>query len=274
MRRWLALATLPWLAPAAGQAACTVSASGVSFGVDVPTTPANSTGTVTPNCDSGAYQISLSAGTSAGATQTGRLLTGPGGAEIAYSLSTDSGHTMNWGNNVPGGTGNGTAQPVTVYGRIVAGQYVAPGSYSDSITATVTGTTTVTANFTVNVTVQATCLISANPLAFGTYAGLLLSSSTTLTALCTNQTSWTISLDAGTSPGATVTNRLMVGTGGAELRYSLSSDAGHTVNWASATVPGSGTGTNQSVRVYGQIPAGQFVTPGSYSDTITVTLTY
>jgi spore coat protein U-like protein len=35
-----------------------------------------------------------------------------------------------------------------------------------------------------------------------------------------------------------------------------------------------GSGTAQTLTVYGQVPAGQFVTPGNYADTITVTLTY
>jgi spore coat protein U-like protein len=36
------------------------------------------------------------------------------------------------------GTGNGAAQAITVYGQAAAGQYVAPGSYADTITATIT----------------------------------------------------------------------------------------------------------------------------------------
>jgi len=40
------------------------------------------------------------------------------------------------------------------------------------------------------------------------------------------------------------------------------------------TVAGTGTGALQSLTVYGQLPANQKVLPGSYSDTITVTITY
>jgi spore coat protein U-like protein len=40
------------------------------------------------------------------------------------------------------------------------------------------------------------------------------------------------------------------------------------------TVPLTGNGAAQVETVYGQIPAGQFVAPGSYSDTITATVTY
>jgi spore coat protein U-like protein len=36
------------------------------------------------------------------------------------------------------GTGNGAIQALTVYGQTPAGQYVSPGSYTDTITATIT----------------------------------------------------------------------------------------------------------------------------------------
>jgi len=39
-------------------------------------------------------------------------------------------------------------------------------------------------------------------------------------------------------------------------------------------VPGTGTGGVQTLTVYGQLPANQNGPPGSYSDTITVTLTF
>lgn len=61
---------------------------------------------------------------------------------LAYALYSDSGRTTNWGNTVSTdtvpGTGNGSAQTLTVYGRIAAAQYVTPGSYADTITATIT----------------------------------------------------------------------------------------------------------------------------------------
>jgi spore coat protein U-like protein len=69
-------------------------------------------------------------------------MTGPGSALLGYSLFSDSARTVNWGQTVGTdtvtGTGNGTAQALTVYGDVPAGQYLAPGSYSDTITATVT----------------------------------------------------------------------------------------------------------------------------------------
>ncbi len=69
-------------------------------------------------------------------------MTGTDANGLAYSLLQDSARTVNWGNTVGmdtlAGTGNGAAQALTVYGRVPASQFVAPGSYADTITATVT----------------------------------------------------------------------------------------------------------------------------------------
>jgi spore coat protein U-like protein len=68
-------------------------------------------------------------------------MTGPGGATLSYALYQDSSHTTNWGNTVgtdtKSGSGNGSAQTLTVYGNLGGNQYPTPGSYSDTITATI-----------------------------------------------------------------------------------------------------------------------------------------
>jgi spore coat protein U-like protein len=79
------------------------------------------------------------------------------------------------------------------------------------------------------------------------------------------------------APGANVAARKMTGPGSALLGYVLASSS-QGVNWGQTvgmdTVPGTGNGSAQSLSVYGQIPDGQYVAPGAYSDTITVTVTY
>ena len=138
--------------------------------------------------------------------------------------------------------------------------------------------TTATATFTVSASVTATCLISATTLNFGTYAFVADPVSSTISVTCTNATTYNVGLSAGTATGATVTTRKMTGPGGALLGYGLFSDSGHATNWGNTvgtdTVAGTGNGVAQSLTVYGQIPAGQYVTAGSYSDTITATITY
>jgi len=88
------------------------------------------------------YNVGLSAGLATGATVTNRSMTGPASALLGYKLFSDSGRTINWGNtvgiNTVAGVGNGASQSLTVYGQIPAGQFVRPGSYADTITATVT----------------------------------------------------------------------------------------------------------------------------------------
>lgn len=87
-----------------------------------------------------------------------------------------------------------------------------------------------------------------------------------------------VGLNAGTATGATVANRSMTGPASTLLGYKLFSNSARTINWGNTvgadTVAGSGTGLAQSLTVYGQIPAGQYVKPGSYTDTITATITY
>jgi spore coat protein U-like protein len=77
-----------------------------------------------------------------GATVTSRKMTGPASAVLSYGMYQDTGHSANWGQTIGTdtvtGTGNGSAQAITVYGQTAAAQYVAPGSYADTITATIT----------------------------------------------------------------------------------------------------------------------------------------
>lgn len=141
---------------------------------------------------------------------------------------------------------------------------------------TIAATTTTTFNITA--TVVATCQISAAPLAFGNYSGALTNSTSTIIATCTNTSPYNIGLNAGTATGATVTARKMTGPAAALLNYNLYSNAGMTTNWGNTvgtdTVTGTGSGTAQNLTVYGSIPAGQLIAPGSYTDTITATITY
>ncbi len=127
-------------------------------------------------------------------------------------------------------------------------------------------------------TVQATCLNTATPLAFGTYTGAVAVATATVTVTCTNTTPYNVGLDAGLATGASVTTRQLTGPAAALLAYVLTSDAAHAVNWGitvgTDTVAGTGTGVGQPLTIYGQEAAGQFVTPGAYTDTITATVTY
>jgi spore coat protein U-like protein len=102
-----------------------------------------STSTLTVTCTGTTpYNVGLNQGTATGATVTNRSMTGPASVLLGYKLFSNSGRTTNWGNTVGtstvAGTGTGVAQALTVYGQILAGLSVQPGSYADTITATIT----------------------------------------------------------------------------------------------------------------------------------------
>jgi spore coat protein U-like protein len=140
------------------------------------------------------------------------------------------------------------------------------------------GAATTTTTFSVTATVTATCQVSASTLAFGSYSAAQADASTTISVSCTNLTAYVVSLDAGTGSGATTSTRKMTGPSGQTLNYALFQDSTRLVNWGNVagvdTVAGVGNGSAQSISVYGRIAASQFSTAGSYSDTVTVTITY
>jgi spore coat protein U-like protein len=272
-----ALLALVWVIPyAAAQTNCSpLSVTNLSFGTYTGTQLTGVTpGTV--NCTNGqSWTIGFNAGLGAGATETARKMTGPNSYTLNYQLFRDSARTLNWGDtqNVDTltGTGTGHAQTIYVYALLAANQLVAPGTYTDTISSATT-------TFTVTAVIQATCSISASTLAFGNYARSLINSTSTISVTCTNLTPYNVGLNAGTGTGATVTNRVMTGPSSAVLSYKLFSNSGRTTNWGNTvgtdTLAGTGSGSAQSLTVYGQVPAAQSVIPGSYTDTITATLTY
>ena len=136
---------------------------------------------------------------------------------------------------------------------------------------------TTTTTMAVSATVLSFCSVSALPLAFGNYSGVLLSASTTVSVTCTLGTTFNLGIDAGLGSGATVAARQMT-FGGNTLTYGLYSNAGATTvigtSIGTNTISSTGTGSSQSITVYGQVPAGQAVAPGLYTDTVTVTITY
>ena len=144
-----------------------------------------------------------------------------------------------------------------------------------SLAATVTTTFNVTAN------VVSVCSVTATSLGFGTYnasLGAANDTTSTVSVTCSNGTTYTTALDAGLGSGAAVNNRLMT-SGANTLGYGLYTTSARTTIWgdgnlSTATLPGTGNGSAQSITVFGRVPANQYVTAGSYTDTITATVTY
>jgi len=149
---------------------------------------------------------------------------------------------------------------------------------------------TANGTFVVSATVLAVCQMSATAINFGTYIpgnGTTLKANSTISIQCTSGTNApTLALNAGAS-GGTMANRLMLGPGAAKLQYNLYTSASY------GTVFGDGTGGSSTVPV--TIGTASFTTPvhvtvfgefldsaanrlaagaGTYTDTVTATLTY
>jgi spore coat protein U-like protein len=138
---YAATATTTFNVTATVPAICTVSATTLAFGTYTGT-QTDSTNAISVTCtNTTPYNVGLDAGSAPGATVTTRKMQS-GANLLAYAIYSDAGRTTNWGNTVGtdtvAGTGNGSAQAITAYGRIPAGAYPTPASYSDTITATVT----------------------------------------------------------------------------------------------------------------------------------------
>lgn len=141
---------------------------------------------------------------------------------------------------------------------------------------------TATSTFTVTLTIQANCTITANPLNFGTTGVLAaaLNQQGTLAVTCSNTTPYNVGLDGGNVSGSTVTARLMAGTATGNttttLGFQLYQDSGHTTIWGNTqgtnTVAGTGTGSAQTINIYGQVPTQTTPKPDTYQTTVTATV--
>lgn len=144
-----------------------------------------------------------------------------------------------------------------------------------------------TTTFQVTATVVKSCSIdSASTLAFGNYnpiSSTPLDQTSSIVVRCTNGTPYTLALNGGTTTGGTIAGRLMTTGAVNTLSYQLYTNSGRTTVWGdgtlgSSTVTGTGTGVlvanEQTLTVYGRIPINQTSAIGTYSDTITATLTF
>jgi spore coat protein U-like protein len=67
-------------------------------------------------------------------------------------------------------------------------------------------------------------------------------------------------------------------SGTATVGYRMYVDASHATNWGNTvgidTISGAGTGSQQTLTIYGRIPAQATPAAATYSDMVTVTVTY
>jgi len=205
--------------------------------------------------------------------------------------STDSGHDVFSVTMTLTGKGK-TSGIIPIYARTVP-QTATAGSYVSQIvsvlrTASQPGTTPPTvaecsaspikkSNYIeVRANFANTCYIgTATDMVFGSVAnlGTEVLQTSMISVRCPQNTSWRVSLDYGTSPLGTT--RRMTGPGGSRITYELYRDPGRSQPWGNTQGNSvSGTAATQDLFVYGRVPPQPVAAPGTYSDTITITLTY
>jgi spore coat protein U-like protein len=294
---------------------CSFSVSNVNFGA-VDTLSGNNddtTATVSISCSGVSLSTirlcpNLGFGTG-GVTESNRQMLS-GANILTYQLySTTWGGTI-WGSDLFADPptppalsvtlnvfGSGSISP-TVFARAFGGQSTAPaGSYLSTYSSTqaqlryatcplgncpacsasLAGSTNAT--FTVSATVASNCLVLAQNINFGSIGVLSANVDATgqITVTCTPTTSYTISLNGGTTGSPPASRKMSKGS--ETVTYGLYKDAVRSQIWGDAstpgsTVPGTGTGLSQNLPVYGRVPPQTTPSPGLYTDTVVVTVTY
>lgn len=276
--------------------------------------PVVTTGAVTASCsgDAGATVdvcVDLGAGIGGMASDGSTRYLLNNSNKLAFDIYRDAARTSRWASSYgSAGTGdpiemsvpldaNGSGSSTTVFwAAVAAGQGNAlSGRYSSMFfgadllarftaggTGGCSGTEAVgsTAGFMrVDATVAPRCTVNATALDFGS-VGMLsrnIDSTNALYVSCTSGTFYAILLDNGQS-GATDPARRSMSSGINRVSYGLYTNSARTVPWGDgnrgSVQAGIGTGTTQQFTVYGRVPPQKSPAPGTYSDTIVVTVMY
>jgi spore coat protein U-like protein len=293
---------------------CNLTVPNINFGsVDVlPGAAVNISGSVNLNCTGfGRNELDrfcISIGSGADFTGSQRQLGGSGSSKLNYDLYMDSAHAALWGSWQTSFdsaglqidfTSDGNGRIVTnvpIYARLFSSQQTAAaGSYSTTFPASIagayarfakaganscnTGGSHAQGGFSVLATIVSTCNISATNVNFGS-SGVVTSNidvTSTVNPQCSNALPYTVSLGGGLTGASDPTKRKMA-KGGEQITYGLYRDSARSQPWGSTvgtnTVAGTGTGLSQSITVYGRVPSQTTGSPGTYSDTIVLTVTY
>ncbi|MEI9994815.1 MAG: spore coat U domain-containing protein [Rhizomicrobium sp.] len=138
-----------------------------------------------------------------------------------------------------------------------------------------------TTTLAVSATVQSSCAVSAGNLAFGNYTAASATPNdvtSSISVTCTSGLAYTVALDGGTTT-TTVNARAMTDGATHNLTYALYTNNTHATLFGDGTLStqtasGTGNGAAQTISVFGRIPVSQFVTAGSYTDTVGVAVNY
>lgn len=140
-------------------------------------------------------------------------------------------------------------------------------------------TATVNFSFAPSITISGSCVIVRTRRLNFRRNGVLSSNVDRRRAFrinCTSGVNYEIGLNAGTTPGGTTTTRKMERNTGETVDYMMYQNAARTINWGNNpgvdTRSGTGTGNNQNIRIYGRVPVQDTPRPGTYRDTVTITI--
>jgi spore coat protein U-like protein len=143
--------------------------------------------------------------------------------------------------------------------------------------------TTATGTFNASTTVGSTCTFSLSSIAFGAYLNSALTGDATITANCTNNTVASFAITTATN-GTGNSYKLLRSSGSLDttndvLLATFYKESGFTnqLYLNSNTISYTGTGSSGTAgTIYGRITASQGTdkAPGSFTKTITVTVTY
>lgn len=142
------------------------------------------------------------------------------------------------------------------------------------------GGTLVSAPFSATATVDPECHVNAaTDMDFGNVPGVIASpvnASSAITMTCRRNTPWQMSLNDGQNADGPV--RRMANPNGSRVSYELYRDPAMTQRFGQTEhvdrLVGTGTGTSQTVNLYGRINSPQSVPAGTYTDRVIVTVTY
>ncbi|MDQ3206145.1 MAG: spore coat U domain-containing protein [Pseudomonadota bacterium] len=225
---------------------------------------------------------------------------------LRYEIYRDPAHQLQWGTTgawlstgvvLDGGTQSrpsGTTR-VTLYGLLAPGQSgLGAGFYLDLFAGEIRASTHLGASCEGLATqdrfgalaiasLEGRCSVQAQDLQFGTANSLAnaLNATSQIRVSCTADTAYQVALDGGTVAGDVGARAMGVGaTPPARIGYELRHGGPNGALWGdgsggTTTVGGTGTGVAESITVFGRVPGGQATpAPGTYTDTVTVTVVY
>jgi spore coat protein U-like protein len=233
-----------------------------------------------------------------------------GATQLNFNLYQDSSYTSVWGSNLWGfagsypsptidvvlnGSGSGSASQ-TIYGQIWAGQQtLAAGTYTSAFSgtqasvayaystvgtcATIGSSHATSAPFIVTAIDASNCSVNASTLNFGSIGvlGSAVNATSSITVTCTSALPYTIALDGGLSGATNPTQRVM-SQASQQVTYGLYRDSARAQAWGDSvgtnTAAATGSGLAQTLTVYGRVPMQTTPAPGTYSDTVVVTISY